>query len=76
MGGQRSLPTSPMLTRGLLNKMWTSSWVLGRQAAGSCNIQLWGDVVKHLRAWQEEAPLPGLVPLTAVSPEPNSSRGL
>lgn len=56
VGAQRSLPTSPVLTRGLLNKTWTSAWVLGRQAAGSCNIRLWEDVVKHLRAWQEAAP--------------------
>lgn len=56
MGAQRSLPTSPVLTRGLLKKMWTSAWVLGRQAAGSCNIRLQEDVVKHLGAWQRAPP--------------------
>lgn len=56
VGAQRSLPTSPVLTRGLLNKMWTSAWVLERQATGSCNIRLQEDVVKHLGAWQRATP--------------------
>lgn len=35
---QMSLPTSPMLARGSMNKAWASDWALGRQAAGSRNI--------------------------------------